>query len=37
VRHSYDDDPDGGVFVGSEDRWEVMAGHAPPPAPAAAR
>ena len=28
VRQIYDDDPDGGVFEGSEDRWEVMAGFA---------
>lgn len=32
VRQMYDDDPDGGVLNGSEDRWEVMAGLAAPPA-----
>ncbi len=29
VTSTYGDDPDGGVFVGADDRWEVMAGLAP--------
>jgi uncharacterized membrane protein len=24
VRHTYDDDPDGGIFDGAPDRWDVM-------------
>ena len=30
VLATYGDDPDGGVFNNAEDRWEVMAGLAPP-------
>ena len=37
VLETYGDDPDGGVFVDAEDRWEVMAGLAPPAEPTPVR